>query len=136
MTNIINRLFDNTLGGLTKALDLTWRRNQAITSNIANAETPQYRASELNFAGELERAFGVDKGDVTKTHAKHMDLSENGSSYFSADYSGATKPDGNNVDIDLQMGKLAYNSGAYTSAARLLRKQLGIIKLAIREGGR
>ena len=136
MSNLIDKVFDNTYPGLQKALELTWKRNQALTSNIANAETPQYRAVELNFAGELQRAFEASDTTIHKTNEKHMDLGESDSSHFVQDYSGATKPDGNNVDIDLQMGKLASNSGAYASVTRLLRKKLGLLKMAIREGGR
>jgi flagellar basal body rod protein FlgB len=52
------------------------------------------------------------------------------------DESGMTKPDGNNVDIDLQMGRLAQNSGDYANAAKLIRRQLGLIRTAIRTGER
>jgi flagellar basal-body rod protein FlgB len=39
-------------------MDLSWRKNETIVSNIANAETPQYRAVKLDFGSELDRAFG------------------------------------------------------------------------------
>ena len=136
MSKLIEGLFSDTIPGLSKALDLGWRRNQAITSNIANAETPGYRAVDLNFAGELDRAFNANPGEVVKTNAGHIDLEVNESSYIAPDLTGATKNDGNNVDIDLQMGRLAYNSGKYTSAATLMRRYLAVIKRTIQEGGR
>ena len=132
----IGGLFDKTFSGLEKALDLTWRRNEAITSNITNADTPGYRATDLNFAGELKRAFEHNPTDVSKTDARHMDLSSGEEAHLEADLSGATKADGNNVDIDIQMSDLAFNSGQYSGASRLLRKKLGLIKMAIREGSR
>ncbi len=132
----IERLFDKNYTGLTKALDLSWRRNEAITSNIANAETPQYRAIDLNFAGELERAFGAGSQPLKTTNAKHLDVGSESNAHLVSDLSGATKPDGNNVDIDIQMGQLDYNSSRYSGAANLLRKKLGLLRLAIREGGR
>ena len=113
------------------------QRQRLIAHNIANAETPQYRAKDLNFAGELQRAFqSQSSSSVMKTNTKHMDTTLNGSSHLEADLSGVTKPDGNNVDIDIQMGQLALNSGKYSSAARYLRKQLGMLKFAIREAAR
>lgn len=132
----IERIFDRTFGGLHRAMDLSWRRNEAITSNIANAETPQYRATDLHFAGELDRAFGMSTDSIAKTHTGHIDLQENGAAHLIPDLSGATKPDGNNVDIDIQMGQLAYNSGEYSNAAEFYRKKLAFLKFAIREGGR
>ena len=136
MKLLFDRLLDNTTRGLEKNLDLTWRRNQVLGGNVANAETPQYRAKDLNFAGELQRAFGnVPQQDQAfmKTNAKHLDVLNNSSARVTNDLSGATKPDGNNVDIDIQMGQMAINSGKYSAATRYLRKKLGMLKLAIRE---
>ncbi len=131
---LLDNLFDRSVTGLTKSMDLTWKRNQALASNIANAETPQYRAIEVTFGKELERAFGNTNESVMRTNAQHLDVGQNQSSRFVPDYSGQTKPDGNNVDIDLQMGRLAQNSGDFMNAARLIRRQIGLIKNAIREG--
>jgi flagellar basal-body rod protein FlgB len=132
----IDRFFDRTLTGLHKAMDLTWRRNEAIVSNVANAETPQYRAVDLNFGGELARAFGESSESIARTSSKHLDVSTDSASHLASDLSGATKPDGNNVDIDIQMGRLAYNSGQYSMATDAYRKKLGLLKFAIREAGR
>lgn len=133
---IIDRLLDRTMGGLTRAMDLTWRRNEAIVSNIANAETPGYRAVELNFAGELKRAFGQNSDPVVQTHPQHIDLKSETGAHLVPDLSGATKADGNNVDIDIQMGQLASNSGEYSQAAELMRRKLRFLNYAIRDAGR
>jgi len=132
----IDRFFDRTFTGLQKAMDLSWRRNEAITSNIANAETPQYRAVDLNFAGELSRAFGDQRETVSRTNARHIDTTASSAAHLASDLSGATKPDGNNVDIDIQMGRLAFNAGAFSGATDAYRKKLGLLKMAIRESGR
>jgi flagellar basal-body rod protein FlgB len=131
---LFDRLFDRTVTGLGKAMDLTWQRNQAITSNVANAETPGYRAVDLDFSGELDKAFGRSNAPIKTTNAAHMDIGEGGQSRMIEDHTSPTKADGNNVDIDLQMGLLAYNSGKYSIAANLMRKHLSILKNAIREG--
>jgi flagellar basal-body rod protein FlgB len=132
----IERFFDRTFTGLHKAMDLTWRRNEAIVSNVANAETPQFRAADLNFGGELDRAFGAQNASVSRTNQKHLDVSSNSAAHLASDMSGATKPDGNNVDIDIQMGRLAYNAGQFSMATDAYRKKLGMLKTAIREAGR
>jgi flagellar basal-body rod protein FlgB len=132
---LLNKLFERTAPGIEKALDLTWRRNEAITANIANAETPMYRAVDVNFSSELSRAFGASQSEVSKTHSSHMDLSASSGAHLIPDLSGMTKPDGNNVDIDLQMGRLAQNSSKYTQAANLLRKQFQTLNSAIRQIG-
>lgn len=131
----IDRFLDKTFPGVLKAMDLTWRRNEAISSNIANAETPGYRAVDLDFTNELSRAFNRDGENMplAVTDTKHMDVSSSSLAHLVTDYSGVTKADGNNVDIDIQMGRLAYNSGKYSTATNIIRKQLSLLKNAIRD---
>lgn len=136
MATWIDKLFDRTQPGLEKALDLTWRRNEAISANITNAETPGYRAVDVTFAGELDKAFGEPTGPIATTNAKHLDLSGEGTAHLVANLTGATKPDGNNVDIDIEMGRLAANSGKYSIAAGIMRKKLQDLKEAIRSTSR
>jgi flagellar basal-body rod protein FlgB len=133
---ILDTMFDRTVTGHGKTMDLTWHRNQAITANIANAETPMYRAVDVTFGKELDRAFGETFEVTKRTDPKHLEVSFEQSSHTVGDESGATKPDGNNVDIDLQMGRLTQNSGEYMNAARLIKRQLGLIRTAIRTGER
>jgi flagellar basal-body rod protein FlgB len=132
---LLDTLFDRSVTGLSRSMDLTWKRNQALSANIANAETPQYRSIDVSFGGELERAFqGQEAAHAGGTNPGHIPLSgDSDSSKLVKDLSGATKPDGNNVDIDLQMGRLAQNSGDYANAARLIRRQIGLLRTAIRE---
>lgn len=132
MTDPIKGLFDSTFAGLERSLDLTWQRNQAIASNIANAETPQYRAADLTFADELERAFDPGKSELAATHPKHLGVGEATRSHLVPDYSGVTRPDGNNVDIDLQMGRLTANGSDYTKSAQLIRKEFSDLREIIR----
>jgi len=129
---ILSQIFDGKYDALGKALDLSWRRHKAISANIANADTPQYRATDLHFGNELARAFEVNQQQVMKTDKGHLDLEEAGSARLIPDYSGATKADGNNVDIDIQMGRLAQNSGKYSQAAKLMRRQFERLSTVLR----
>lgn len=132
---LIDSIFEQTLTGLNKAMDLSWRRGQVITSNIANAETPKYRATELEFGKELEKAFNTNAGEqVMRTHTTHMDIERNGSSRMVADLTGMTKADGNNVDIDLQMAALANNGSDFSNAVQLMKHKFGLYRASIRDG--
>jgi len=130
--SIIDKMFNQETPGFEKAMDLTWRRGQAIISNVANAETPRYRAVDLDFGSELKQAFQAQESDLKTTSENHFDTVSNNASHLTADLSGATKADGNNVDIDVQMGKLHRNQAQYMQAATILRQQLRIIMSAIR----
>jgi flagellar basal-body rod protein FlgB len=130
---IVDQLFDSSFMGLQKQMDLTLRRHEAITSNVANAETPQYRAVDINFSDELNKAFDSNKSEILTTHPKHLQLIEDSGAHLINDLSGATKSDGNNVDVDIQMGKLVFNSSKYTGAASLIKNKLQHIRQIVRE---
>ena len=136
MSSIIDKLFDRTYTGLHKALDLTFRRNEAIASNVANAETPQYRAVDLSFGTELKRAFGEESSTLMQTNSRHQDIGGTHTAHLIPNTSGETKPDGNNVDIDIEMGRLAFNSSRYTSAASSIRKKFALLRYIITDAGR
>jgi flagellar basal-body rod protein FlgB len=131
----LDSIFDRTVGGLSKAMDLSWRKNKVLTANVANAETPKYKAVSLQFGSELEQAFQRQAPEqMMRTDPKHLEISTASTAKYSADLSGVTKPDGNNVDIDRQMVALSQNSSDYANAAQLIRRQIGLVRTAIREG--
>ncbi len=130
--SFVDRIFDRTTPALEKALDMAWQRGQAIASNVANAETPRYRAVDLDFKAELARAFNAKPNELKTTNPLHMDTVANSGARLVPDLSGPTKADGNNVDIDTEMIRLQKNQGDFTEAATILRKQLRVISQAIR----
>lgn len=137
MSSLLDGLFDQKISGIQQVMDLAYRRNEAITSNITNAETPGYRAVDLTFAGELEKAMsGGDNSPVLKTNVRHLDSEADGFAHLVEDLSGVTRADGNNVDLDIQMGKLEQNSTQFGFAADLIRKKMAFLRTAIRTGGR
>lgn len=133
MKIFLDGLFGSRIDGLHKTMELTAKRQDAIASNIANAETPGYRAADVDFAGELDRAFSKQSSPITTTNSKHMDIGEGGVARFVHDLSGSTKPDGNNVDIDIQMGQLSRNRSQYSNAATFMRASLSFIGNVIRQ---
>ncbi|MCB0319348.1 MAG: flagellar basal body rod protein FlgB [Bdellovibrionales bacterium] len=138
MTNgLLGKVFDKNIDSMEHAMTLFWRRNSAITSNIANIETPQYRAVDLDFKAELDRAFhNPESSLLEKTNSAHLDIQKEGSARYMYDYSGMTKADGNNVDLDLQMGKMSMNAGKYSMGASIVRKKMQMLRFAIQEAMR
>ncbi|MCI5065309.1 flagellar basal body rod protein FlgB [bacterium] len=135
--SFIKSIFDKNTTALEQAMNLYHKRNNALTSNLANIETPQYRAVDLDFKAELNRAFEPEaRGALRKTDDQHMDLAREGKAHFVPDYTGMTKGDGNNVDLDIQMGKLTHNSGKYSTAAAVVRKKMQMLRFAIQQASR
>ena len=66
------KLFDTPCDVLQLSMELHLKRHAVLTSNIANNETPNYRARELDFSGELKRALGTETSTLQKTNPQHL----------------------------------------------------------------
>jgi flagellar basal-body rod protein FlgB len=130
------KIFGPTLNGMEKALDVRFKRHALLASNVANSETPNYKARELDFAGQLEKAFGErNPNEMVRTAPGHMDLTLSEGEHIVFDNSTQVGADGNNVDLDISMGKISSNARAYESAAGLISQQFRFVKQFIRRGG-
>lgn len=98
---------------LDKAADASWLRNEAISNNIANVDTPGYKRQDVAFESVLQKALGSNRYksmDSKVSDAKSKNLSVR--TY--TDYSNYSyRLDGNNVDIDNENVYLAENQLKY-----------------------
>lgn len=118
-------LLDPTLQGLANALTVHNRRHSVLATNLANVETPGYRAQDVDFRNELRRAFqAAEVGGTAPVDPHVID-----------DADVAPRADGNTVDLDVQMAELSDNAGRYIALTRILSKRLGLLRSAI-EGTR
>jgi len=122
MANIV---FDPTMQGLADAMTLHQRRHEVLASNLANVETPGFKAQELDFKSALQDAF--DTGRLEDDPNRKPSLVE--------DATAPVRADGNSVDLDLQMAKLATNGGRYVALAKILQLRMALLRTAI-EGTR
>lgn len=129
------KLFDNTFSAIQRSMDLEFKRHVLLTGNVANAETPNYKARELDFAGELQDAMGTKDHVMTTTNSMHMDLSGADQAHITLDNSGAIKSDGNNVDLDVEMGKISSNARGYQNSTTLLSLKLSLLRAATQVRG-
>lgn len=126
------KLFNETMDLIEKSMDLHFKRHMLLSSNIANSETPNFKAKELDFAGELQKVLDPNNETLEKTSPLHMDVTSAAGSHIVTDNTGAMGADGNNVDLDVSMGKLADNSREYGNAVSWLGVQLRMLKNAAR----
>ncbi len=124
-------LFDKTTRALGASLTLRQTRNNVISSNIANAETPNYQAKKMDFENALARALDVeDQGGVAANAIGRVGAEI----YENPDVS--VNNDGNTVDMDKEMASLAENSLMYKAAIQLINKKMATLKYAATDGGR
>ena len=126
------KLLDQTMGLLSRSLDIRASRHKILSSNIANAETANFTPKDLPFQKILERYGNPSSNiEVLRTHPLHFPGSETDPSQFSADLEPG--PAGEGVNIDQEMGKLAENNVMFQAGIQALLKKFEAIKVTISE---
>jgi flagellar basal-body rod protein FlgB len=137
----INALFDSTSNLLVKTAQLRSHKAEVIASNIANLDTPGYKAKNFEFSKQLQAASATATNPLlmTATNANHFGRSNNLNS-IQGNITIKTNPlgglDGNSVNLDQEMADQAINNGAYARAMQMLKSKMAILKNAIVEGGK
>jgi flagellar basal-body rod protein FlgB len=116
---------------LGKVIDCTTRVHDVISSNIANVETPGYKAKNVSFQSLLNSY--VDQIDITEPSEIKQDQLDFEPDIFEIS-GGNVRRDGNNVDIDSEMVKLSENQIKNYEAIQLLRKRQEMLSFSIMEG--
>lgn len=98
---------------LNRAADAAWQRNEAISNNIANVDTPGYKRQDVAFESVLQQALGNNRYQSMDDKVANVNLSRlRGRAY--ADYANYSyRLDGNNVDIENENVMLAENQLKY-----------------------
>jgi flagellar basal-body rod protein FlgB len=110
---------DNEIAFVQSALDLRARRQEILAANIANSDTPNYKARDLDFASALKSVMGGAGGNIALARTSSRHLAGAGSSSGSAGghimFRSAVQPslDGNTVDPDVERAHFAENALHY-----------------------
>ena len=119
------------LSMLRQRMEWHQERQRVLAENVANADTPNYRARDLappDFSHEMQAALTLDG-----TNPLHITAPAGGGSAFAADSSGRyeIRPRGNSVTHEDEMMKVASNQMDYEAVTSLYTRSLALIKLAI-----
>jgi flagellar basal-body rod protein FlgB len=123
------------------SLDLRRQRSEVISGNIVNSETPGYRAIGYDFEEQLQAVAGTGEPFPMKAsngkHFKNGHTEADGTIYPDVFVrpTESVGQDGNTVDVDQEMSKMAKNQILYQSAIELINRKIGLLKYAISTGG-
>lgn len=135
-------LTDVTSKSLEQNLDLRLQRQEMLSSNLANIDTPGFQPHDVEFEGFLRRATEVPEPEVAhgvsvvRTSEMHMNPADMRMDGFPLD-DIVQRPDventldGNGVDLDKEAGRIAENSARYNVASELLRRKIAILNYSI-----
>ena len=132
-------IFSNqSFGVLEKTLNGLDLRNKAISNNLANVDTPNYKRQSVSFRNQLRSAM-EETNDLTKTNDKHITIGIDNLNELqpevSKNKSTSFRNDGNNVNIDKEMSKLAKNSLEYRAIVKQVSNQFNRLGSVIQKGG-
>ncbi|MDP3290322.1 MAG: flagellar basal body rod protein FlgB [Methyloversatilis sp.] len=132
MPNPLDKLLDLPQA----ALGVRASRQQTLAANIANADTPHYKARDVDFRGALEAAMGGRLGgpvELARTSARHIEAKGDASMDASLKYRTETQSslDGNTVDMDVERAAFAENTVQYEALLTFINGRLRTMQNAI-----
>ena len=122
----------NYVNVLDKAADASWKRNDVLANNIANADTPGYKRKDVQFETYLIGAIG-GTDDLNKT-VSEIDLSDLNATTYTEQAGLSYRMDGNNVDITTENVELAKNQIRYNTLMTSINHEFQDLKAAIQSG--
>lgn len=133
-------LYEPHVGLVATVMDMQLQRQNVITGNIANVNTPNYKPRELKFEAELQSALNLDaRGKLSRTAEGHMP-SVFDHNTFGADLTKISRPQivhgEDRVNLDKEMVSMAKNNLQYSALSQITKSSYDGIKTIIMEGSK
>jgi len=135
------KLFSDTMFAYQRSLDFRAMRHNLVTTNITNADTPGFKAKDVNFESMLREALHTEPGlQLARTNRRHIeggsgvDVLTTDPEVFAIN-APMVSFDGNTVSTDREMYKLNANSLLYQSETDILARLFSGLKFAVNDGG-
>ncbi len=124
---------DKAFGIHATALELRARRAQVLATNLANADTPNYKARDLDFKSALKAAAGEPATTLRTTSKRHLDAAQQGGR-VEMRYRTPTQPsaDGNTVDTQREQAAFTENAIQYQVSLTFLSGTIKSLMSAIK----
>lgn len=123
-------LVDSSMTTLRAALNGLSSRQKVISQNLANIDTPGYRAQTLDFESALRSALDAEaRPDLAQTDARHIRSSSASLGVQTGSrLGGSQRADGNNVDIDVELMDMSEVGIQYQALTQSAAKKLQLLK--------
>jgi flagellar basal-body rod protein FlgB len=135
----MNLIFDKTMTSLEQSLNLRSMNQKLIVSNIANMDTPRYKAFKMMVDENMQDAAqGGPQLTMTRTQVGHLNTTgnrmESGRVARVESNDLSLRGDGNTVELDTEMANLAENTLKYNTTTRIISNKFKLLKDVIKGG--
>jgi len=126
-------MFDNIFGIHEKALLLHEQRVSVLANNLANANTPNFKARDIDFAAVLGNAAGETSLPVAVTNAAHFSLNQDPVALDDLQYRNPFQAslDGNTVETPVEQAAFSENNVRYQASLTFINSDIAELQLAI-----
>jgi flagellar basal-body rod protein FlgB len=120
---------------LVDRLNFASERQKVISSNIANINTPNYKAKDLVFADELAKSNSLE---LAKTNSMHLDTNKHtiDKKFELIQKKGVEQNDGNNVSLDTEISEMSKNNIMFEAIQTSIKKDSTWFKLMLDASGK
>jgi flagellar basal-body rod protein FlgB len=122
-----------TMSALRRTLSLAAAKQVVSSSNLANLNTPGYKAQEVDFDQALDQRVGGAR--LAVTNSRHLGGTPEADSGFATRESedGAARRDGNTVQVDRELLNMTRSAGEFARAQTALAAKFRLVRYAINE---
>lgn len=125
---MINSNIYDYVNVLDKAADASWMRQEAISNNIANVNTPGYKRQDVSFEDGLQEAISNSRYRSTDEKVANLSKADLRIRSYTDSSGFSYRLDGNNVDIDTENAALARNQLKYNALVDSINHEFSMIK--------
>jgi len=134
-----SQLFNETISILEKSLNLRSKRHHVLAANVANIDTPNYKAFDLVVEEEFKKsAPAPGKIKLVRTQTDHLPIKNRPLDRITLTRADppefSLRADGNTVDLDKTMGDLAENTLLFKTATQIISNKFKALKEVIKGG--
>ena len=117
---------------LDKAADASWKRQELISNNVANQDTPGYKRQDVDFEGQLQQALKNSKYKSIDSKVSDLKINRLEARQFTDYANYSYRLDGNNVDPEQEQVKLAANQMKYEGLMNSLTQEFKNLSIVIK----
>jgi flagellar basal-body rod protein FlgB len=129
------KLFSSTINTLERALNYSSQKQKVTSENIANVDTPNYKAKNVSFKNTLSNVLS-ESISTNRTDSRHFEFHVNNesSSFVVQKDNASYNQNGNSVDVDKEMADLATNQIYYNALVERLNGKFNSLQIVIKGG--